>query len=125
LAATHDNFKDLQMKKFIFFQLTFGLIGWAITMPGTATANTVQTVKVHYSDLDLAARNDVRLLGRRISRAIEKVCGSYAETAEASEIKRIDNCRRNARQLIAPQMAHLLRQSEIKLSSRTFRPGLK
>lgn len=97
--------------------LTLGAFGGTIISPVGVIANPVQTVLINYSDLDLGSEKDVRMLGRRISRAIEKVCGSYAEVSEISEIERIDKCRKAARKQVVPQMARLLNRSETRLSS--------
>ena len=85
------------MTQFTNFWLTLGAFGGAVIPLVSVIANPVQTVLVSYSDLDLGNEKDVRMLGRRISRAIEKVCGSYAEVSEISEIERIDKCRKAAR----------------------------
>ena len=99
------------------FLLTLAAIGGAIIPPVSVIANPVQTVSVDYSDLDLGNEKDVRMLGRRMSRAIERVCGSYAGESEISEIVRIDKCRKAITKQVAPQMAHLLNRSETRLSS--------
>lgn len=106
-------------------QLALGAVGFAIMLPASATSNPVKTVKIAYSDLDLESKKDVRKLGRRISRAIEQVCGSYAEVHELSDSEKIDKCRSAARQQVAPQIARVSKREEIRLSSATPPPEPK
>ena len=105
------------MTRVTYFQHALSLVACAVISLASLMANPVQTVRIGYSDLNLENIRDFHVLGRRISRAVEKVCGSYAGITEVSEIEWIDKCRKAARQQVAPQMAHLLKRSEIRLSS--------
>lgn len=86
-----------------------------------ADAGSPRSVTVSYADLDLTTAKGKKSLDRRIGRAIETVCGSYALAHEMVEIDRIDKCRATAKQGVEPQMANIRRKSEIRLSSATLR----
>lgn len=71
----------------------------ALPVAGLAqqTATTVTATRDHavvsYADLDLASAQGQRVLKRRLSGAIEEVCGSFANVTEYSEEARIIQCR--------------------------------
>lgn len=75
-----------------------------LTMAAPAMAgDTQRTVKVGYADLDLSTATGRTNLDRRLSAAIEQLCGSYA-SANGDEADRITRCRAEARGSIARQM---------------------
>ena len=105
------------MTKSANFLLALSVVGGAIISPQGVIANPVQTVRIVYSDLNLENRKDIRLLGRRITLALDKVCGSYAGVTEMNETNRIYKCRTAARQQVAPQLARLMKLTGTRLSS--------
>ena len=82
--------------------------GLAQIAPTTVTATRDRAV-VSYADLDIARADHRRVLRRRLSGAIEDVCGSFANAREWSEERRVANCRtaawESADRQIATQVA--------------------
>lgn len=89
------------------------LIGGALlaTAPAaarTATAPNGDRIRaVPHADLDLATPGGQATLNRRVARALESVCGSYADRS-VEEQDRITRCRRDANARIAPHLARIL-----------------
>ena len=110
------------MSRLKILQLSLSAVGFAIILPVSATANPVKSFRISYTDLDFENKKDMRMLGRRIALAIEKVCGSYAEVHEVSDSEKIDECRSAARRQVAPQMARASKRGEMRLSSATPPP---
>ncbi|HEY1125667.1 MAG TPA: UrcA family protein [Sphingobium sp.] len=81
-------------KTIIVAGIVAGAFGLSIAAP--AAAREAQ-VSVRISDLDLSRADDAVTLRRRISRALEAVCGSYA-TAEPWQVDEIDRCRAQAKE---------------------------
>ena len=65
---------------------------WAQIAPTTVTATRDRAV-VSYADLDIARPEHRRVLRRRLSGAIDDVCGSFANAREWAEERRVDLCR--------------------------------
>lgn len=97
------------------FALALAAIGLAAPAPVSAAENPGRSVRIDYSDLDLGKEKDVRKLERRVARALERVCGSYAMAQEMADIKRIDKCRAEARQGVEPQIASIRKRAEARL----------
>lgn len=106
-----------------FFQFALCAVGFATglisTDPVSAFGNPDRSVRIDYSDLDLGKAKDVRKLERRVARALERVCGSYAMADEMAEIKRIDKCRAEARQGVEPQIASIRKRAGAQLWAAT------
>jgi len=62
-----------------------------IAAPASATGQE-RSVTVRYADLDLSSPAGKRALDRRIARATETVCGSYAGAGD-QEAREIQECR--------------------------------
>ena len=85
-----------------------------VSLPTAGFAQSIQPISitvpvdrqiVSYADLDLASTAGKRMLDRRISGAIERVCGSFANVREVTEEDRIVECRRAARTSAEHQLA--------------------
>jgi UrcA family protein len=74
------------------------------SFPGTATAKE-KSVRVEYSDLNLANAKDRRTLDRRIDRAVARMCGSTDMARNMAEIRRVEACAAQAQASSAPQRA--------------------
>ncbi|HXG99761.1 MAG TPA: UrcA family protein [Sphingomicrobium sp.] len=88
----------------------------------SATAASAQqanapTDVVRFADLNLHSDIGKRELAKRIARATEAVCGSYAGLREDSEIVAVDDCRREARVEGERRLAAILR-FEVRTASR-------
>jgi UrcA family protein len=113
------------VRKMTYFRPVISLIalaGLTAATAANAADNPENTVKVKYSDLDLTSNNGFRLLDRRIGRAIERVCGSYAEVHDMVDAQKIDRCRVSAQQHIGPQLAQLRDHVKVRLSSAVTLP---
>ena len=62
---------------------------------------------VRYADLDLSTSRGRAKLDRRVARALESVCGSYANLS-VEEQDEVTRCRHGAQGKLAPQLARLL-----------------
>ena len=86
--------------------------------PAAGQSGTDPIERVGVSDLDLASADGRRLLARRISRATEFVCGSYAGARDIYEIDAIDQCRLRAKVQVEQQVAAIDRQRRTRSASR-------
>lgn len=73
--------------------------------PALAWDQDMRTAKVSHADLDLGSAEGRATLDRRIARATENVCGSYAG-ATVEEQDAIAGCRAKAQRQIATQLAN-------------------
>jgi UrcA family protein len=69
-----------------------------------APATETPSVRVAYSDLNLASAAGAATLERRIAHAVETVCPAPV-TRQLAEIQAVDACRRAAFRQIAAQLA--------------------
>ena len=74
--------------------------------------------RVSFADLDLESEAGRRMLERRVGRASEYACGSYAGKREHHEIEMIDQCRRRATAAVERQIAAVARSREVLSASR-------
>lgn len=79
-------------------------LAMALTAPTLARE---ATRSVSHRDLDLSRPEDRARLDRRIGRALEAVCGSYA-TVEPDRMAEIDRCRSEAEMRTRAQVARLV-----------------
>lgn len=80
-----------------------------------ATAQKTRTVSM--AGLDLSSPADIRKLDRRIARAVEAVCGSYASIS-ANQNDRITDCRRGAIANVKRQLAARHSQGTLATAAR-------
>lgn len=94
---------------------TFAFIALAaVSVPSIAAAEGREVV-VTISKADLALSD--RQFRRKIGRAVEEVCGSYA-AVESYQWPEIDDCRKNAWSGVRQQLADLKVQQQVKLGAR-------
>lgn len=93
----------------IRFALPLGLLFVAAATPAVA-AQQARSVRVSTAGLDLAVRGDVRLLERRIRRALETVCGAYGGGG-FERMEEVDRCRRAAKASMRPDPAALVSEA--------------
>lgn len=62
-----------------------------------AAPSGLPTAAVVVGDLDLASASGHKMLERRVARALEDVCSSYANAVDQSQEMRVTQCRREAR----------------------------
>lgn len=72
--------------------------------PAFASDPAPKTASVRLDDLDLARAGDARILNRRVARAKEAVCGSYAGARDEAEL-RITECRASIDRQLEPRLA--------------------
>lgn len=87
------------------------LVSAMTVTPGFAAQPESITRKVRYADLDLSTASGIQTLHRRVARALETVCGSYAgtETVGAeTEAATITKCRAAAEVKADRRIAQLL-----------------
>lgn len=95
---------------------TFAIAAAVLTSLVAFTPVAAESVaKVSYADLDLSSRADVAKLDRRVSGAVEQVCGSYA-SATRDEEDSITGCRKLAMASYKAQLAE--HAGSIRLASR-------
>lgn len=78
--------------------------------PTNAPAETIR-----FDDLNLATADGIAQLNRRIARATETVCGSYA-SKDNVEQDAVTECRSKVRSSIVPQLAKALKADEARLA---------
>jgi UrcA family protein len=101
------------------FLSAFAAMGLAATSPVQAAEHADSSIRIDYSDLDLGKTKDVRTLERRVARALERLCGSYAVAHDMVEIEMIDKCRAEAKRGVEPQLAKAIAKADVRLSSAT------
>jgi UrcA family protein len=86
----------------------------AATLLGASAAAdpVVPRATVSTAGLDLSRAEDVRALNRRVARATEKVCGSYAGARDGEE-ERVAACRADVARQLAPQLAVLKSRGQV------------
>lgn len=82
-----------------------------LAAPG-ATEPAIPSAKVSIAGLDLSRAEDVRALNRRIARATEKVCGSYAQARDGEE-ERVAACRADVARQVAPLLVALKSRGQV------------
>ena len=85
--------------------MSFPVASFGQSVEPIIVTEQLDTAIVSYADLNLASHTGKRMLDRRISGAIEQVCGSFANVREATEEDRIVECRRAARTSAEHQLA--------------------
>lgn len=78
----------------------------ATAAPAIAADVAPAATRIHIADLDLASPSGKAMLDRRVGRALENVCGSYA-TVEADMQQQIQACRAATRAQIDRTLATL------------------
>ena len=103
------------MQKFTLTMMAIALVA----SPASAQQHSDEPlVRVTVADLDLASVEGQRILTRRIGRATELACGSYAGMHHYDEVDPIDRCRRRARAEVERQVAAIERQQSTSLAAR-------
>lgn len=101
------------------FTLTISIIAAMIATPAASQqADTDPVERIAIADLDLGSAEGRRLLTRRVGRATELACGSYAGVRENAEIDGIDQCRRRARAEVERQVAAIVKHHGTRSASR-------
>ncbi len=101
------------------FILTISIIAAIAAAPATGQQADIDPVeRIFVADLDLGSADGRRLLTRRVSRATELACGSYAGAREDAEIDAIDQCRRRAKADVERQVAAIDKQQRTRSASR-------
>jgi UrcA family protein len=75
------------------------------SLAAQSSPSDLPTAPVVIGDLDLASAPGHKVLERRVARALEAVCSSYANAVEPSDQLRITQCRREARADFDRQLA--------------------
>jgi UrcA family protein len=103
------------MKKFIVTSVCLFL--YAISAPAVLASEEIVTKSVHYSDLDLASEAGQSTLNRRLSRAVNEVCGT-AFIGDLGEVRHVSKCRREAWRGTRTQVALAVMSAKRRLASR-------
>jgi len=81
--------------------------------PADSTNAPAETIR--FDDLNLATADGIAQLNRRIARATETVCGSYA-SKDNVEQDAVTECRSKVQSSIEPQLAKALKADEARLA---------
>ena len=101
------------------FTLTISIIAAMAASPAAGQQADIDPVeRIAIADLDLDSAEGRRLLARRVGRATELACGSYAGARENAEIDGIDQCRRRARAEVDQQVAAIVKHQRTRSASR-------
>lgn len=101
------------------FTLTISIIAAMAASPAAGQqADTGAVERIAIADLDLGSAEGRGLLVRRVGRATELACGSYAGARENAEIDAIDQCRLRARAEVDQQVAAIVKHHGTRSASR-------
>jgi UrcA family protein len=103
------------MKKFIVTSICLSL--YAVSAPAVQASEEVVTKSVKYSDLDLASEAGQATLDRRLSQAVNYVCGT-AMIGDLNEVRQVSKCRKEAWRGTRTQVALAVMSAKRRLASR-------
>lgn len=95
------------------------ILAAALSISTQAVAEPVPTALVNIGDIDFGSSAGQRVLGHRIARAVEQVCGSYANAIEPAEQSLVDTCRASAMASVNKQLES--RSKAVQMAARTRR----